>query len=1214
MSDDKIKSLFVQDVTRDIAPVVYFHERTPAKLADEVKEYIITGGYPEGHPSQRRVPNGIHEQYVHLLQAVASELGKTGGPELPNAWISGFYGSGKSSFAKLLGFALDGIELPGGKSLAETWLQRDTSPRASELREAWAALRAKVSEPVAVVFDVGGIARDGEHIHSAAVRQVQARLGYCSTEPLVAAFELKLERDGQYEDFEKRALETLRRPWSEVKDKQLAEEEFSLVMSVMFPDKYTDPMAWFTSRGGMAAKADSPEDAVAAIRDMLKFRRPSATLFLVVDEVSQYVLASKDRVDRLRAFASALGSGLKGKAWLLALGQQKLDEEADDSFLVWAKDRFPPKLRVHLAATNIRDVVHKRLLHKTPEAEARLKDAFERHRPDLKLYAYGCEQVSPDEFAEIYPMLPGYIDLLLQITTALRTRSARAQGDDQAIRGLLQLLGELFRSQKLAEMPVGSLVTLDQIYEVQHTALDSDAQASMARILSHCAHDADDASDLAVKAAKAVALLELIQDSVPTDAKLVAQCLYDRLDRGNRVSEVSEALERLKRRNLLGYSEKHGYKLQSSAGEEWERERRDIPVGREKISEIVQGGLTKLLAGPDQPKLQGRAFPWEGTFSDGRLIVDATLKSVRDEASVRVDFRYLTQDERAESTWVKRSGESTFENRLVWIAGEGEQLDHEVRELSKSQAMIRKYKPRRESLNAARKMLLQQEENEAEDREIRVREAITAAWMSGRLYFRGRAIVPHEHGASFASALQTVGTQILPQLFPHFTAIQVLPSELAQLVVAELSGPSPKFLGEELGILELDSGRYAPACSGVVPQRVEEHICAEGGLSGTALLAHFAGPPYGYTAGVVRACVAGLLRAGKVRIQPEGAAEVTAIRDVGVQDLFTKDRSFRRANFFTGGEDGVGLPVRAKICKFFEEEFKRAMDREPGPIADAVSDIFPGQARRLQSVLGRLRQLPGTARKDPAVLVKLEEALEACVRSCRQTAPTVALVKKHLDTLRDGFKVLRAYDTELTEDAIRKVRDATSMRDHQGEQLRDTDGLTAELEAALERIGEHVDRERPWQDIGAIEDDLAALRTAYGARRLELLEWQEQQAEHARAAVRSRPGFSTLSADQSHKVMRPLALAMTDTPADAIAPALRELKDPFLLRLRDAEDDANRRLDDLLSEGDEPAFRRVDLGLRNRELASKEDVDALVEEIRARLMEVFDGKVRIRLL
>ena len=367
-----IRDLFLSDVTRDIPPVVYFHEQTPEKLASEVSEYIITGGWPEDHPNHRRVPDGIHEQYVKLLQAITSELGKPGGPELPNAWISGFYGSGKSSFAKLFGLALDGVALPDGTSLAEALLRRDLTPRADELRKAWNELRRKV-EPLAVVFDIGGIARDNEQIHAAAVRQVQKRLGYCSTEPLVADFELKLERDNQWKRFEETAARVLGKPWSEHKDKQLAEEDFSLVLSELYPEKYSDPMSWYMSRAGTNPRGESPEDAVAAIRDMLKFRKPGATLFLIVDEVSQYVLSNKDRVDRLRAFATALGSGLKGKAWLVALGQQKLDEEADDSFLVWAKDRFPPKLRVHLAATNIRDVVHRRLLQKRPEVDAQLR-------------------------------------------------------------------------------------------------------------------------------------------------------------------------------------------------------------------------------------------------------------------------------------------------------------------------------------------------------------------------------------------------------------------------------------------------------------------------------------------------------------------------------------------------------------------------------------------------------------------------------------------------------------------------------------------------------------------------------------------------------------------------------------------------------------------------------------------------------------------------
>ncbi len=73
-----IRELFAADVTRDIPPVVYFHEQTPGKLADEVSEYIVTGGWPPEHPNHRRVPDGIHEQYVRLLNGIAAELDKPG--------------------------------------------------------------------------------------------------------------------------------------------------------------------------------------------------------------------------------------------------------------------------------------------------------------------------------------------------------------------------------------------------------------------------------------------------------------------------------------------------------------------------------------------------------------------------------------------------------------------------------------------------------------------------------------------------------------------------------------------------------------------------------------------------------------------------------------------------------------------------------------------------------------------------------------------------------------------------------------------------------------------------------------------------------------------------------------------------------------------------------------------------------------------------------
>ena len=58
--------------------------------------------------------------------------------------------------------------------------------------------------------------------------------------------------------------------------------------------------------------------------------------------------------------------------------------------------------------------------------------------------------------------------------------------------------------------------------------------------------------------------------------------------------------------------------------------------------------------------------------------------------------------------------------------------------------------------------------------------------------------------------------------------------------------------------------------------------------------------------------------------------------------------------------------------------------------------------------------------------------LEQCVRKCRQTKPTVELVKKHLDALNDGIQMLNLYDAELTPDAIQSVRAAADVRDYHG--------------------------------------------------------------------------------------------------------------------------------------------------------------------------------------
>jgi hypothetical protein len=1209
----KIAELFVANVTRDIPPVVYFHEQRPEKLQEEVGEYIITGGYADTDARARRAKGGIHEQFVHLLRAITQEIGKRGGPENPACWISGFYGSGKSSFAKLLGLALDGRKLPDGTPLSKALLERDDSQKRDELVTAWNDLLKKVA-PMAVVFDIGGVARNDEHIHSAALRQIQERLDYCSKSSLVADFELRLEKDGEYPAFETTAAKVLGRPWKVAKEEEQAEDHFSHVLHVMKPDRYPDPMSWIDARAGRQTGAGSSVvEAVRAIESMLDARGDDKALFIVIDEVSQYVHQDENRMLKLQTFVMDLGQQLKGRVWLLATGQQKLEDTSESNNIGKLKDRFLTHLRVHLAPANIRDVVHKRLLKKRPEREGALRDLYKAHRPDLVRHGYGCQEITEEDFVEVYPMLPGHIDLLMLITSNLRVRSNRMQGDDHAIRGLLQLLGELFREQKLAEREVGSLVTLDAIYEVQQTTLDADVQNTLQRIFADPAVRDD---ELAVRCAKAVSLLEHIQEQIATTSDLVAQCLYSKVGQGSQVQAISEALERLRAANHLSYSEKQGYKIQSSAGQDWEEERRDIGIAQEKISEAIQAAVAYLVGkGQNRPKWKGRDFPWTLYFSDRKQAHDVKLQDTREDSTITVDFQFLgKKEDRSMATWVNWSAQEQAKNRLVWLVSETGAAEDLARQFAKSNEMLRKYRDRRETLKPEKQRLLIEEEANNEQLEARVRVAVGDAFLDGMVFFRGQQQRPRDHGGSFATALSALALRVLPDLYPHFADIAVTPAELAQILdpSTELSGLSKKFMSEQLGIFDLDAGKYVANCSGVYPQRILSEIERQGGLSGQTLIGAFVSPPYGYAADLVKACIAGLLRGKKIRVRPDAGDEMTSFRDPGVKDLFAKDRDFRRAEFFPAVESEVEPRDRVAIRKLFHDYMNGIdVDPEDEPIADAVFQYFPKFRDDLRDVERRFNELPNRP-EVPQALKKFGAALEASCRS-RLMQKTVVEVKRNLDTLRDGFQQLGLCSSELTPEAIEIVKRAGRLKDRELAQLQVV-GELAGIDDEATLVSERLAAERSWKDAGSLVPALDKILARYIEVRKGIIQRQTLEAEAAASKVKTRPGFAKLDAEAAHRVLRPIGDAVVATTADAVAPTLVELRDRFAANINQAVELANERLDEELSRKTETQVVRVDSNIRGTEVTSREQLKGLLSELEERIGPHLDRGARVRIV
>lgn len=89
----KIQELFdpSKQLNRKIESVVTFGANTTEDLDHEIREYVVT--------------DKLHKNYEDVLLDLQSAFDNSS-KEI-GIWVSGFYGSGKSSFAKYLGLSFD---------------------------------------------------------------------------------------------------------------------------------------------------------------------------------------------------------------------------------------------------------------------------------------------------------------------------------------------------------------------------------------------------------------------------------------------------------------------------------------------------------------------------------------------------------------------------------------------------------------------------------------------------------------------------------------------------------------------------------------------------------------------------------------------------------------------------------------------------------------------------------------------------------------------------------------------------------------------------------------------------------------------------------------------------------------------------------------------------------------------------------------------------
>lgn len=198
-----IKDLFVKPIDRDIKGVIKVGQDDSSNVRQELEEYVVT----------RELQKHFAEFFSSYKRGILGTTDKMG------VWISGFFGSGKSHFLKILSYLLDNREVDG-KAAIDYFI--DDKKIIDNAVLADMRLAANVPTDV-VLFNIdskgetsGKQSKDA--IVSVFLKVFNEMQGFCGSIPFLADLERKLTDNGKYDEFKTRFEDSFGSPWKEARN------------------------------------------------------------------------------------------------------------------------------------------------------------------------------------------------------------------------------------------------------------------------------------------------------------------------------------------------------------------------------------------------------------------------------------------------------------------------------------------------------------------------------------------------------------------------------------------------------------------------------------------------------------------------------------------------------------------------------------------------------------------------------------------------------------------------------------------------------------------------------------------------------------------------------------------------------------------------------------------------------------------------------------
>jgi hypothetical protein len=738
-------------------------------------------------------------------------------------------------------------------------------------------------------------------------------------------------------------------------------------------DKNTYPSAdsWSQSLRGKSADITVGKFVERAF-ELCAARRPGRALVFIIDEVGQYVARSADKIEDLRAVVEQFGkvskNYLKNKKaiapiWVVVTSQEKLDEvvAAIDSKrveLAKLQDRF--KYRIDLAPADIREVATKRVLAKKDAAVRVLRQRFAEYEGQLNI-ACRLERttrnssISEDDFVQFYPYPPHFVELSIDIMSGIRLQPGAPKHLGGSNRTIIKQAYEMLVSDRtaLASKPIGTLVSLDKIFELVEGNLSTERQKDISDIVQRFRDDAEDGG-MSIRVAKAVCLLEFVRDLPRTEAN-VAACLVDKVGDAAPLAAVKKAIDRLYEAKFVRNTEE-GWKLQTAQEKNWETERRSYlaPTPRER-NEIIREALREVFS---EPNLRTYRYRDMRNFRVG-ITVDGNR--VGEEGQVPLSIFTAESPEEFSGKLDAVTAESrqeVHENDIYWVYSLTPEIDDLVAHLYASRRMVTKYDQLRVQNRITNEEVacLTGEKGEVLRFQSRLREKLIEALEKGQGRFRGIHKDAAALGKNIGDIFKGLFDSAVPDLYKKLEmgARSLKGTEAEEVLkAANLNALSQVFYGGDGGLnLVIKEGtKFVPNASADIAKEVLDYLKQEHAygnkVTGKMLDDHFQGIGYGWSREILLLVLAVLLRAGAIEVTYQGR-RYRNHQDPQSRAPFTNNTAFKSASF--APRESIELKTLTTAVQNFEDLTGEEVDVEEGAIAAGLKKLADEELKKLLPV------------------------------------------------------------------------------------------------------------------------------------------------------------------------------------------------------------------------------------------------------------------------